>query len=442
MGHFLAVAFSAQLKTISFLAQTAASFVWHGCGCKRERLSRRKDMDTMVIQVGDSKSLHLLLATVEDPHDPASWSGTPFHMLQALQARFARVTVLSSRKPKRNLINGALRLLLGKDRYPLWMTRTALKDYAKRLNNAAEQNRPDAVLCISSQHLIYATASDVPVFMISDAPWMAYKVAYKDYDALPMLANQYARLESAAARDITGVIYPTPWACNEAMTRFGLHANKVACIALGANRFCADTDEQVLGRIQHKATSLLNFLFIGKDWDRKGGPLALQIVRQLNQKGCPSRLVIIGCKPAIDPEDAPHVQVQGFLSPSKPEDLHSMKAAFEEAHFFLVPSRAECFGLVFAEAQSYGLPCISLTSHGIPGVVDSDITGLLFEPGSALSAMVDRVQALAQDRKTYEAMAIAARMKFNKELNWSSFGARIHQKIMTACIESKALSAA
>ena len=380
-----------------------------------------------------AKSLHLLFVTVEDPYDPKSWSGTPFHMLQALQTQFARVTVLSSKKPKRSLISGVLRLLLGKDRYPLWMTRTALKDYARRLGNSIEKNRPDAVLCVSSQHLIYTSASGLPVFMVSDAPWMAYKVAYKDYDALPLLANRYAHLEAAAARKISGVIYPTPWACTEAMTRFGLGADKVDCIAFGANRFCVDTVKQVLSRIRHKATSPLNFLFIGKDWDRKGGPLAVRIVRELNRRGCNSLLVVIGCTPVIDPDDAPYVLVQGFLSPTKPEDVRSMQHAFEEAHFLLVPSHAECFGLVFAEAQSYGLPCISLTNQGIPGVVDSGVTGLLFEPGSAAEEIVDRVLELAQDSDAYKAMAIAARLKFESVLNWGAFSKYMHKKMAIAC---------
>lgn len=388
------------------------------------------------------KSLHLLLATVEDPSDPNSWSGTPFHMLRALEQRFEHVTVLSSRRPKRSLLSAALRLLLGKDRYPLWMTRTALKEYAARLERSIAQARPDAVLCISSQHLVHARASSLPVFMVSDAPWMAYKEAYRDYDPLPLLAPHYAQLEAAAARKISGVMYPTPWACAQARQRFDLAADKVECIALGANRFCADTPEQVLHRIGRKLPIPLNFLFIGKDWERKGGPLALDLVRQLNRRACPARLVIIGCTPDIDPDDAPHVLVQGFLSPAKPDDLRSMQRAFENAHFFLVPSRAECFGLVFAEAQSYGLPCIALTSQGIPGVVDSGVTGLLFEPGTPVSQMADQILALAQSGDTYQAMAIAARQKFDRELNWDAFGKRTHQKIEDACAASLALQAA
>jgi glycosyltransferase involved in cell wall biosynthesis len=389
-----------------------------------------------------AKSLHLLLATVEDPTDPKSWSGTPFHMLRALEQRFERVTVLSSRKPKRSLISAVLRLLMGRDRYPLWMTRTALRDYARKLDRLISQAQPDAVLCISSQHLIHAKASGLPVFMVSDSPWMAYKDAYKDYDPLPWLAGHYAAQEAAAARKITGVMYPTPWACNEAVKRFGLSADKVDRIALGANRYCTDTADQVLERIQHKAATPVSFLFIGKDWERKGGPTAVQIVRQLNQRGCACTLVIIGCTPDIAPEDTPHVRVQGFLSPSKPEDQRSMQAAFEDAHFFLVPSHAECFGLVFAEAQSYGLPCISLTSQGIPGVVDSGVTGLLFEPATTLSVMVDSVLALAQDIAAYQAMAKAARSKFDRELNWTAFGERTHQKIARACQTDSAVQAA
>ena len=387
------------------------------------------------------RTLHLLLVTVEDPHDPRSWSGTPFHMRTALEQKFARVTVLSSRKPKRSLVNAALRMLLGKNRYPLWMTRAALKDYALRLDTAIARERPDAVLCLSSQHLVYAKATGVPTYMVSDAPWMAYKQAYKDYDALPLLATHFARLEAAAARRISGVVYPTPWACSEAVQRFDLPADRVDCIPFGANRYCAESSAQVLERLRHKSSACLDFLFVGKDWERKGGPLAVQIVRQLNQSGCPARLVIIGCTPVIDPQDAPHVLVQGFLSPASATDQQAMQAAYEQAHFFLVPSRAECFGLVFAEAQSYGLPCIALNSQGIPGVVDSGVTGLLFAADEALPVIVNQVRALAGNRAAYQAMATAARLKFDHVLNWSAFAMRTHHKLVDACNAAKALRA-
>jgi len=376
-----------------------------------------------------TKMRHLLLATVENPHDPKAWSGTPFNMLKALERNFDQVTVVSSPVPKRNWFDSILRLILGRKRYPLWMTTTALRAYGKRLDEAVQHARPDAILSISSQHLIYAKAHDMPVFMISDAPWIAYKEAYRDFEELPLRSTRYARLEAQAAKKISGVMYPTPWACKEAEVRFGLTAQRIKRLSFGANSHYQGSDEQIVRRIKQRKLEQLSFLFIGKDWIRKGGPLALAIVKELNARGLQVTLHIVGCQPVIPPDYVNHVQVHGYLSPSNPEDCIKMASAFAQADFFLVPSHAECFGLVFAEAQSYGLPCISLTSHGIPGVVDHKKTGLLFEPSVSAKSIADDIVELVESPNRYVEMATAARMKFTNDLNWDLFGRRMYVAI-------------
>jgi len=350
-------------------------------------------------------------------------------MLKALEKNFDQVTVVSSPVPRRNWFDSVLRLIFGRKRYPLWMTSTAIKDYGKLLDEAVQQALPDAILCISSQHLIYAKAHEMPVFMISDAPWIAYKEAYRDFEELPLLSKQYAQLEAQAARKITGVMYPTPWACKEAEVRFGIPAQKIKQMSFGANSHYQGSDEQIIRRIKQKKLEHLNFLFIGKDWGRKGGPLALAIVKELNTRGLQVTLNIIGCPPVIPPESMNYVQVHGYLSPSNPEDCIKMANAFAQADFFLVPSHAECFGLVFAEAQSYGLPCISLTSHGIPGVVEHKKTGLLFEPFVSAKSIADDIVEIVESPNRYVEMAIAARMKFTNDLNWELFGRRMYVEI-------------
>jgi glycosyltransferase involved in cell wall biosynthesis len=372
---------------------------------------------------------HLLLVTVEDPHDPKSWSGTPYNILKSLEDNFDQVSVLSSHVPKRNLFGAALRWILGRKKYPLWMTNTALKAYAKRLDETIKRTQPDAILSISSQHLIYAKDLGLPVFMISDAPWIAYKEAYRDYEELPLFSSKYAKQEAAVARKISGVIYPTPWACKEAEMRFGITADKVKLLPFGANSYCASSDEQIFRRIRQRELNQLNFLFIGKDWDRKGGPLALDVVTMLNESGLSATLHIIGCNPQIEANSLRYVRLHGYLSPSKQEDCRKLAEAFSHADFFLVPSFAECFGLVFAEAQSYGLPCISLNNHGIPGVVENKKTGLLFDSFTPAERIADEIIQLIRDRPAYLEMAIAARMKFTKDLNWTSFGNRLRALI-------------
>lgn len=366
--------------------------------------------------------MHLLLATVEDPHDPRSWSGTAFHLRQALEASFDRVTVLSSPRPERSLMNTLPRAVLGREKYPLWISPTALRAYARRLEQAMADHQPDAVLCVSSQHLVHLKPTPLPVFMFSDAPWMAYMEAYRDYDPLPLRGPAFAREEAAAARRITGVIYPSPWACSEAKQRFGLPADRVHLIPMGANQHCTLDDDAVAGLIARRCQGALHLLFIGKDWERKGGPYAVEAVRQLRIGGVDARLTVIGCHPPLSADDSAFVTVHGFLASSVPADREKLTRAFEQADFFILPSRAECYGLVFAEAQSYGLPCLGFDAHGVPGVVAHGETGLLFPPDLPAHEAANQVLALTLDLARYRRMATLARQRYLQVLNWSAFG--------------------
>ena len=375
---------------------------------------------------------HLLLATVENPHDPKSWSGTAFHLREALEGSFERVTVLSNPVPRKHPLDSAIRLLAGRDRYPLWMTRHALHGYAAALRRAIAQHRPDAVLCLSSQHLALLGPCEVPTFMVSDAPWMAYKDAYAAYDPRPWRAKAFARLEAQAARHTRAVIYPSPWACREAQERFALPASRVVLAPFGANRHCERNDLEVSGMIERRLNGPVRLLFVGKDWERKGGPLALATVRALRGQGVDARLTIVGCRPPLEPGEKRYVDVLGFLSAADPAQARLLERAFIKSDLFILPSKAECYGLVFAEAQSYGLPCVALNVHGVPGVVESGITGLLFEPGEAAHTLASGIRALALDPLRYRTMARSARLRFRRELNWQAFGIRVHTVVTQA----------
>jgi glycosyltransferase involved in cell wall biosynthesis len=375
---------------------------------------------------------HLLLATVENPHDPSSWSGTAFHLRQALEGSFDRVTVLSSPVPRKHPVDAAIRLMAGRARYPMWMTRHALHGYAASLRSAIAQHRPDAVLSISSQHLALLGPCQVPTFMVSDAPWMAYQDAYAAYDPRPWRAEAFARLEAQAARHTRAVIYPSPWACREAQERFGLPASRVVLAPFGANRFCGRTELEVSGMIERRLDGPVRLLFVGKDWERKGGPLALATLRALRAQGVNARLTIVGCRPPLEPGDVEHVNALGFLSANDPAQARLLERAFIKSDLFILPSKAECYGLVLAEAQSYGLPCVALNVHGLPGVVEHGVTGLLFEPGAAAHTVASAIRSLAVDPLRYRAMARAARLRFRRELNWEAFGVRVHTVVTQA----------
>ncbi len=49
--------------------------------------------------------------------------------------------------------------------------------------------------------------------------------------------------------------------------------------------------------IDSKSRDICKLLFIGVDWERKGGDVALKVVELLNNMGVQTELHIVGCDP-------------------------------------------------------------------------------------------------------------------------------------------------
>ena len=102
-----------------------------------------------------------------------------------------------------------------------------------------------------------------------------------------------------------------------------------------------------------------NLLFLGVDWIRKGGPLAIEAAKILNGRGVPTTLTVVGCQPPVEVPD--FVRVLGFISKSTAEGRGRIKELLQESDFLILPSEAEAAGVVFCEASAFGfLPCHSL----------------------------------------------------------------------------------
>jgi glycosyltransferase involved in cell wall biosynthesis len=381
------------------------------------------------------KLRHLLLATLEDPFNPRSWSGTPFNMREALERKVDKVSVLANLKPKRTLITASLRLLLGgkPPRYPLFLTAPAQREFAHRTRQAIAELQPDAVLTISSHNMVRMGRPPVPTFMVTDAPWLAWKETYKEFDSMPVLGPRFARLEAAAAEHYAGLIFSSDWAVDEAQRLYGVPRNKLHSIPLGAIWTPEVAGEELNRIIDARPAERLDLLYVGKDWERKGGPLALEIARELRAAGVPHvTLHIVGCTPAIAPADRELVQLHGFLNVRVPEESSRLKELFQRSHFLVVPTRAECFGVVFAEAQAFGLPPVSRAVQALPSIVADGVTGILEPPDAPAAAYSRRLLALIHDKDRYRSMARAARARFEGQLTWERFAARVVETIEQA----------
>ena len=350
---------------------------------------------------------------------------------RALEGAVERVTVVDHLKVKKHLAHVPLRMLLGhesgKPRYPLWMTKPALRQFAQETARAIEQHRPQAVFCISSQCLIYLhefyKGPPVPTFLFSDSAWMAWMEVYKGYLPMPVGAKRFAARERTAARRCAGLIYGSEWARADAVRRFDVPPAKVHVQPLGAAWVPRQDETAIEAAVLARPTGRVELLFIGKEWERKGGPLALEIARSLRASGLEVRLNIVGVRPQLELRDQEIVRMFGRLRRGDAAESAQLRELLLHSHFLVVPTLAECFGLVFAEAQAFALPPVSRAVDAVPSIILDGETGITQPKDDGPEPYVRRMlDLLAGDRGAYVRMALAGRKHYRERLNWPAFG--------------------
>ncbi|MGQ0678384.1 MAG: glycosyltransferase family 4 protein [Actinomycetota bacterium] len=113
-----------------------------------------------------------------------------------------------------------------------------------------------------------------------------------------------------------------------------------------------------------------HLLFIGKDWQRKGGDLLVSAFGIVKRSRPEATLTVIGCSPEIKLDG---VEVLGFLRQDVPEQAAAFHRALTKATIFCMPSAWESTGLVYFEAALYGLPTIMLTGQERDKIFGTDM---------------------------------------------------------------------
>jgi glycosyltransferase involved in cell wall biosynthesis len=157
------------------------------------------------------------------------------------------------------------------------------------------------------------------------------------------------------------------WAARSLVADYGADPARVHVVGAGRNHEVAPGE---------RAWSPPRFLFLGREWERKGGPAVLEAFAAVRSAHPEARLDVVGGHP---PLDAPGVTGHGPLGFDVPEQARRVQGLFATATCFVMPSAVEPLGIVYAEAAAAGVPSIGTTVGGAGTVIGDG--GRLVAPG-------------------------------------------------------------
>ena len=367
-----------------------------------------------------TRKLRVGFVSVQDAIDIRGFSGITSQMLSHLRQQEINIEVYSplSQKIKYLLapLKGLARLrrkTCTLDHYPL-----VVRSYARQIRRLLRE-RPVDVIVTSSSIPVSALECAEPIIFWTDA---TFHKMYEYYGGA--FANMTGsgverakRMEQSALDHATYAVYSSEWAARSA--RQLTDPKKVRVLTLGPNMSIEHTAEDVRVWVEDRRRQrphACKLLFIGIDWLRKGGPIAIETARILNESGLPTTLTIVG----TDPQEAvpDYVEKLGFISKSTPEGRARLANLLREADFFILPTQAETAGIVFCESSAFGLPVFSYATGGVPDYVRTGVNGVCLPVGTPAAGFATEIQSILQDSGGYIALCLRAFHEYESRLNY------------------------
>jgi glycosyltransferase involved in cell wall biosynthesis len=111
-----------------------------------------------------------------------------------------------------------------------------------------------------------------------------------------------------------------------------------------------------------------------------------------------------------------------FLDKDDSSQRRQFSSLLLNSDFLLVPTRSECFGVVFCEASAFGLPSISTDTGGVSGVVSEGENGHLLPLSAAGEDYARLIAEIHCDEKRCLELSMSSRRVFEERLNWDTWG--------------------
>lgn len=379
--------------------------------------------------------MKIAYVTSYDARDIKSWSGIPYYMSNSLRSLGSQLEYVGPLKVKTSseLMFKAKRLLkkllLGK-RYMRDADTAILEGFAKQAAVQLKTLNSNIVFSPVSYTLGYLECKQ-RMILWADATFAGLIDYYPFHSNLCKESVQNGiAMEQSAFEKCSLAIFSSDWAARTATENYQVDKAKIKVVPYGANIECDRSLDDIKSIGSSKPLNKCNLLFLGVNWFRKGGDIALEITKELNKAGLNTQLTVVGCQPIVNNPLPNFVNSLGFISKATEEGRRQIDQLLTEAHFLILPSRADCTPVVFGEANSFGLPCLSTDIGGIPTLIRDEQNGKLFSKDASIAEYCQYIFNLFSNYSRYQELAQSSFHEYQSRLNWSVAAQSVKQLLL------------
>jgi glycosyltransferase involved in cell wall biosynthesis len=362
----------------------------------------------------------ILYATLGDP-ESKKCENNGFYLGRALKELFPSVELYAAPKPNlgEKAVFGPAKAIARGFRVDLKIS--VEPRIVKRISDAvidrAKETDVDFIVS-NGQVAVGAIGSRFPYMYFIDAPAVGLLEVggYMDRWAKRSI-HSMIELDKKAVLNAEAVFFYSEWAADLAVHHYKADPRNIYVIAPGAN---LDGVLATHANVRKEKTAQCELLFLGRDWNRKGGGLAYETLLELRKLEIPATLTV--CGPVELPDELSSdkdVKFLGLVDKDDPAGYQLLTRTFSKTDYLILPTRSDISPGAIREACAFGVPSISTDVGGARGTIESGIEGILLPLSATASSYASAIAQNYRDQDARLGMRTAARFAYDERLNWN-----------------------
>ncbi len=370
------------------------------------------------------KKLKLAYLSADDPSDIHIWSGSHNSIYRSLFT-IGDVEILGpyTNKTANHFISlkKLFYKILFNKRYNRYHSKILAKAYGKYFSNKLKDKTFDLIIAVSASAELAYLETNLPIIFISDA---LFSGTLNYNETLSNLCKESVKegfeVEKRALDKAALCYLSSEWAANNALQDFKIPVAKIELGRFGANLSDIPEKDYVLNYKNKKNNKFIDLIFVGVNWEGKGGIKAYNCLLEILAKGHEAQLTVVGC---TLPKHLQHPNIKNipFIKKNTEEGRKQFAKLYLEADFLILPTLVDAYGVVFCEASAYGVINIAANTGGTSSPVKNDENGYLMSPESDGKDYAAKIISVYNNKEKFNSLRVSSRKRYDEVLNWKTW---------------------